>query len=144
MNSYSIFVGVAHDELRVQTVSPFENCIQLHRTTVRRVWILRYKQSQKPNGFLWIETWDLILRQYQISTPWTETWCWQKKHTGLGLVCFVSCSNTQYSTLVFSGIFVAASLPLVVPPTPLTLSQKKFQVFLQLPLTFLFTCILSG
>lgn len=24
MNSYSIFVGVAHDELKVQTISPFE------------------------------------------------------------------------------------------------------------------------
>lgn len=57
-----------------------------------------------------------------------------------GLVCLYFCSNTQHSTLVFPGIFLAASLPLVLPATGLTLSQKKSQIFLQLPLIFLFSC----
>lgn len=57
-----------------------------------------------------------------------------------GLVCLYFCSNTQHSTLVFPGIFLAASLPLVLPATGLTLSQKKSQIFLQLPLIFLFIC----
>lgn len=62
--------------------------------------------------------------------------------TRVWFVYIFALTDTQYSTLVFPGIFVSASLPLILPVTGLTLSQKKLQIFLQLPLPFLFICTL--
>lgn len=98
--------------------------IQLHRTTL---WIV-------------LIVWDINNHK----TPMDLRIDIDRRNIYKGLVCLYFCSNTQYSTLVFTGIVAAASLPLVPPDTGLTLSQKKFQIFLQLPLTFLFTCTLFG
>lgn len=98
--------------------------IQLHRTTL---WIV-------------LIVWDINNHK----TPMDLRIDIDRRNIYKGLVCLYFCSNTQYSTLVFTGIVAAASLPLVPPDTGLTLSQKKFQIFLQLPLTFLFTLLCLG
>lgn len=81
--------------------------------------------------------WIVLILRYNHKTPMDLRLDIDRRNIHKGLVCFYFFSNTQYSTLVFTGIFVAANLSLVVPPTQLNLSQKKFQMFLWLPLTFL-------